>query len=562
MGISRRRFFRSVGALATAGALGPGCRSLGQVAAAGPSPDRPPNILCIVADDMDRRYLGCYGGDFLTPHIDSLAADGLRFEEAYCVSPACVPTRYAMLTGTYPGRCTHPMFTDSQPLGRPYRLAWNTPITADTPTTARVLREAGYFTGFAGKWHNWWDPAIDTARWPKLGRNDDPDDAGVDRKLREYQRCLVDGVKRTGGFEQAASVVNGNYAGVPKALVHHHFEWLAQGALDLLDRAAAAGRPFYLQVATTGVHGPDHAQNLSRDPRYTYAGKLPEPPDCVPPRAGIRDRLERAGLPADSDHVGMVQNDDLVGALLGRLRDLGLERDTVVLFLPDHGVEPGKATCYQKGVHVATLMRWPGRVPQGGVCRERVQFVDLLPTFADLAGADLPAGGRLDGVSFLPAALGRGGLGREVLYFEMGMSHAVLKGDYKYVAFRYGEEEVARMRGGEIDVALDNMGSTNQLHSTIAIRYFPDYFDQDQLYNVSGDPWEQRNLAADPAHAEVLRDMRAELVGVLGTFRHPFSLAPCEYMDSPEFRSLAAKRTELAKAKRWWHDDFRWPDGA
>ncbi|MGD2175581.1 MAG: sulfatase-like hydrolase/transferase [Candidatus Brocadiaceae bacterium] len=556
--IHRRRFLKISGAAAAFGALGPGVAFGGP---AGTGGGRPPNILCIVSDEMAPGYLGCYGGEALTPHLDSLARDGVRFDEAYCVSAVCAPSRFTILTGLYPGHCTHPGFLSSQPTARPYLISWNTGITRDTPCIPRLLSEAGYYTGFVGKYGV---PFADSnAEWdiPKFHREDDPDDPEVDRRLRRYHEICVERVKRSAGFDYAAGVMPGNVHNPIPELHHHQFEWITEGALEFLDRAAARGDPFFLYAATTAVHGPNHVDDLDADPRYTLEGKREEPFTCHPPRRSIPERLRAAGLPVDVRHVGMTFLDDHVGALLGKLRELGLDGNTLVLFLADHNVEPGKATCYQRGVHVPMLMKWTGRVAPGTVTQQRVQFVDVVPTLLEAAGLAPPD---LDGRSFLATATDGSPLPRELLYFEMGVARAILKDRYKYIAVRYRPDAIARMKEGRVNVALDWLEQPNQVHSQIAMCYFPDYFQPDQLYDLSADPYEQRNLSEDPEHADVLRDLRAALAAELEQFEHPYDLAVPSFVRSEQYRRLVEKRLARGTAGvGWWPDDYQWPpDGA
>jgi hypothetical protein len=133
--LTRRRFLAS--AAATAAGVGV-CRVPSRAAAieADARPQRP-NILVIFSDELNLNDLACYGGPVPTPHLDRLAAEGARFTKARCVSPACTPSRYSLLTGTYPGRCRHPAFLDSNPVNQPYSVAWDSWITQQTLTPPR-----------------------------------------------------------------------------------------------------------------------------------------------------------------------------------------------------------------------------------------------------------------------------------------------------------------------------------------------------------------------------------------------------------------------------------------
>ena len=555
MGFSRRDFLRTSGALAAGTLLNSGCARN----RLGGGSDSRPNIVLVFSDEAAPGYLGCYGGDFLTPHLDSLAADGVRFNQAYCTSSVCAPSRYSVFTGQYAGRSTHPGFLGSQPVTRPYSITWNPGITLDTPTVARFLSAAGYYTGFVGKWGV--TLADSNAEWdiPRFSRDDDPDDPEVNRRLRRHHEIYQERIKKTGGFEWAGSVLPGNGKHPLPHFNFHPFEWFTRGALDFIDEAARDDRPFFLYSAPTATHGPDHSAEFDVDPRYTPEGKR-EPFACYPPRESLRRRLEQAGLPVDYAHSGMLYLDEHVGGILKRLRELGVTRDTLVIYVPDHNVEPGKASCYQRGVHVPMLMRWPGRIPAGSTTDELVQITDILPTCLDVAGAAPPPGYRGDGRSILPAAEGGTLPGRDHLYFEIGVARGVLKDGHKYIAYRYRDEALRKMEDGEVDVALDHMESTGQAHSSIALSCFPHYFDPDQLYDLGRDPHEQHNVADDPAYAEVLADLRDTLKADLETFRHPYDLSVPEFMESERFAELVEARQEIGASRvGWWDQSFKWP---
>ena len=109
-----------------------------------------PNFIVIYTDEMQFSDLGCYGGDIPTPNIDRLASEGILFSNAYTTASMCTPSRYSILTGQFPGRCSAPSFAKENPANQPYNIAWNTWITAEKKTLPRVLSENGFVTGMAG----------------------------------------------------------------------------------------------------------------------------------------------------------------------------------------------------------------------------------------------------------------------------------------------------------------------------------------------------------------------------------------------------------------------------
>ncbi len=535
-----------------AGLLSQGCASL---AGGG---NRRPNIVCIVSDEMALDYVGCYGGNRLTPNLDELASGGVRFREAYCVAALCTPSRYSILTGRHPGRCRHPSFRGNYPTSESYVIAWNTGITRDAPCMGRLLSQAGYYTGFAGKWGVPMAPEFYEQQRPTFEPGESAQDPDVDRRLRRKQEQLVEGVRKSGGFDYAASVQGNNPTAPLPELRHHHFEWITRGALDFLESAEGRNQPFFLYVATTAVHGPNHANDIEHDPRYTPAGMQTRHIGAHPPRRTIRSRLEAAGLPVDGINVGMLFLDDHVGVLMRRLRQMGAAQNTLVIFVPDHNVEPGKTTCYQRGVHVPMIASWSARVAAAGWLSQRVSLVDLLPTLLDAAQVGRPKA-HLDGRSLLPLLTRGAPIERNTLYFEAGNLRAVLKGDYKYIAFRYPPDAERRMREAEVDVALDHMNGINQSHASIALHYHPGYFDPDQLYHLADDPYEQHNLAADPEYQGKLHEMREELRDVLQSFDHPYPLDDAGIMGSQRFAQLVEARRASGIGVSWWNKDFHWP---
>lgn len=526
-----------------------------------------PNIVLIFADDGGANYInayqqlpeynGCYGGKFLTPNIDQLAAEGMRFDRAYITSPACVPSRYSVLTGKHPGRNRHPMFVESQASHEPYNLAWNTGLSVGEQTTGSLLSKAGYFTGYTGKWHVWMGENDLKKNWPKFTEGEAIETAEMDQKLAELQVHLSKAVKQYGGFDWAEGIVYGNHEWTPEGAIHHNLEWITWNALNFLDEATKLDKPFFLQLSTTAVHGPDHADNLKHDPRITYGGRMTQHLDSLPARTSIASRLEVAGIPVDSDHVGMVQNDDIVGAILAKLDTLGITENTLVIYQSDHGVEPGKGTVYEQGVRVPMIMRFPKMIPAGSSSMEMVQTIDFLPTFAALAGQKELS--PVDGIDISPAMQGKE-LKREALFFEAGTFRGVVMDDWKYLALRFKSAGIEKMKKGEPQVALDAYGREKHTFSGIAQRYYPNYYDSDQLYNLYTDRSEQHNLIDEAAQTERLARMKIVLWEHLKTFEHPYPKTPAPYVLTDEFQQLREERMKQSQQWNWWHNNFHWPE--
>jgi len=371
------------------------------------APDRAadprPNVVVIVADDLGWGDLSCYGAkDVATPRLDALAAGGVRFTAGYATAPVCAPSRAALLSGRYAQRFG---FEFNQ--GQGESRAANFGLPADVPTLAERLRAAGYATGMVGKWH--------------LG--DQPGQRPTERGFDDFFGFLDnashdDPARRRDRFP----ILRGTETVKEKERLTTAF---GRESAAFVERNAA--RPFFLHVAHAAVHAP-----IEPDPR-------------VAPRvAAIADERRR-------DYANAVVSlDDAVGALLDALHANGLDERTLVLFVSDNGSvrlvsnapwRGGKTQLFEGGVRVPFAMRWPGRVPAGGVEARRVSTLDIAATALAAAGVARAPEWALDGVDLLPflakGADGAAANGTEphaALFWRFGSRFAVRAGDWKLVA--------------------------------------------------------------------------------------------------------------------------------
>lgn len=323
-----------------------------------PRPARQPNIILILADDLGVEGLNSYGGEYYTPNLDRLAREGVRFENAHA-TPLCTPSRTRIMTG--------------QENHRNYEaFAYLAP---DEVTFAQVLKNAGYATGVVGKWQlsgNGFDGRTGAT----------PEQAGFGES-HLWQRYPRDA--RGSRYWGPTRVVNGR-----TVIREEGFgpDGDLDFALDFIERHKEG--PFFLYFPMTLVHDPFVATPATLD------------------AAGDKNRWS-----------GMITYmDGQVGQLLDRLEALGLDEDTVVIFAGDngtsrritsmrhdHAILGGKGRPTVNGTHVPLLVRAPGRVPGGKVTEALFDFTDVLPTLAELAGAELPDR-PLDGFSQLPVFTG------------------------------------------------------------------------------------------------------------------------------------------------------------
>ncbi|MBK1876854.1 sulfatase family protein [Pelagicoccus mobilis] len=523
-----------------------------------------PNVIVIFGDDMSPDYLGAYGGKRPTPTLDTLASRGVVFDQAYCVASMCTPSRYSLLTAKYPGRCRSEEFMAENPLDDIYSVGWNTELEESELSMGRLFTRLGYQTGVVGKWHLSGDPyKIDV---PEIATDADVSDPEIQALLAERQALLEAHVQKVSGFEQARSILWANFdvAGMlEENLRVHNFEWILNGALDFLD-SVERDRPFLMYFASTSVHGPNHVEALDGDPYLSPAGRIELPLDYYPTREQIKkDMIERAnGSELTHIDVGMYMLDLQVAGILKKLEERDLDRNTILLYLSDHGTEPGKATSYVRGTKVPFFAT---RLGDAGVSKRQsgiVQVCDVLPTILDLATeSEASASFDWDGESFADA-LGDGEFyGRDYAYFENGYTRSVLKGDLHYIALRYPNSILSRLQKGELAEVPDHIGTFDNGQASITMSLVPSYWDADQLYDLSSDPYEMNNRFGDSSYYEQGLVLRGILESVVDGFEHPFPMDVDPFQGSAEFESLKEPRLEKGTEYIYWYTpgQIKWP---
>lgn len=514
-------------------------------------PNRP-NIVLFLTDDTPPPALEAYGNAFPQPHITRLAREGMCFDGMSCTSSVCQPSRYSFLTGCYAGSCPDPVFRGSWPVNEPHAVGFNVYINETIPTLASILGQAGYRTGFAGKWHVGYPTSLLDV--PTFDPSEDPGERAVDKRLREHQAILQADVRAKAGFDVAGGVIWGNNEGQPlAALRHHHNEWSTDAACRFLESCEPERQPFFLHLAATVLHGPSIAETAQRDPRFTPGGVWDGDGRVMPQRSEMAAILKSRGLPANSRNLSLLWMDEMVGAVMRRLEAMGCLDNTWFIFSSDHNTEPGKGSCYDEGLPIPCLMRWPGVFGSGSRCTGQFQNIDILPTILDACGVEPVAQARLDGTSILPMVRGETGNVRDVLFYENGFTRAVRTDRWKYIAFRYPPSYLEEMQEGKRREAPNHLDMRMSGQANITIEHYPHTFDPDQLYDLASDPGEQNNLADDPGHADVLAGMQEHLRGYLQRFDHPFDLEDTDFMRTPEFAALAEKTRSIGTGHiPWW----------
>jgi len=459
-----------------------------------------PNVLFIVSDDLNC-FLGCYGDPLAkTPHIDRLAARGVRFERAYCAFPLCGPSRNSFLTGL------HPNATGIHANGQIFRQT--IPSQFSMP---QAFRLAGYFAARVGKMYHYNVPM-------SVGTNghDDPgswelelNPAGCDRLEEEPQIFSLEPGKFGGTLSWYAS---------PKGDRAHTDGIMADDAAWVLERCARdRSRPFFLAVGFFRPHTPYVA------PKDPYFGLYPE--DEMPLVTGVAEDqgdMPKAALgsrKAENDRMTDPQRrqaqqayrasisflDAQVGRVLDALDNNGLADDTIVVFTSDHGYHMGEHGLYQKmslfeeSARVPLLITAPKRCQAGGVAQAPVSQVDLFPTLAALCGVETPK--NLQGQSLVPlladpAAPGRGWAVTQVVRgSNLGRISQPKEAGAKGKQFFGYSLRTPRYRYTEWDEGREGR----------------------ELYDHAADPKELTNLADVPAHVATVAELSKQLAAAVKT---------------------------------------------
>jgi len=530
--ISRRAFLCQAG-LTVAGLALPGTSTETKTR-------RRPNVLFIIADDQELDSFGFIRKKALTPNIDRLAAEGVYFSRAYASSSVCTPSRYTCLTGRYASRSQVKKFTRGiSPEGQTW-VHWNADLAQAEGNIAKVLQQNGYVTGVVGKLHGFELPGHHRS----INRHADPHDPEVVRILKEDQQRFARELKQH-GFDYAAHLHRGNLGSgrsIPLPLCQHAPEWTAKAALRFMEQNR--DRPFYLYYATTLLHGPDPLRSLKSDPRTSEAGYLQEVPAVQPSRESVLKRVKQAGIPERL--APATWHDDNIGALLNKLDELGIADDTLVIYFNDHGVEGGKGTLYEGGIRTPMIMRY-GRKIKARQCAALVQNTDIVPTILSACGVHAPPDLNMDGINLMPLLRGATQHTRDSLYCEIGHTRALVTNKHKYLAFRVppnrrisqADNLKAMRAAAQNNLSKKNGLSINPQGRITHIHRFPGgdgtelgnglkhyrrhYFDADQLYDLERDPKESSNLAGDPAHEALLKEMRSQLTRHLEGVPGPFA---------------------------------------
>ena len=411
--------------------------------AAAPKPKNAPDVVLILFDDLGHGDVGFMGNQMIaTPHMDALAKNGVVLENYYAPAPVCSPSRAAMLTGRLPSRnlLTAVPFPNGHFVDRINRLFGNpVRLPREEIILSEVLKAGGYHTAMVGKWH--------------MGDHDKsiPTEFGFERFFGTYHSNdmnpfhLVQGTPAKGETIAVAAPVdqtqlNGLYAEKSEKFI----------------TAAPKNKPMFLYLAHNFPHVPLHV-------------------------AAHEHGRSDAGLYGDV----IEEIDHNAGRVLDHLKKLGIEENTIVIFTSDNGpwlikgdhggsalpLFEGKMTSFEGGQRVPAIIKWPGHIPAGSTCSEMALSMDLHPTLAQIAGAELKPAMPLDGKNILHLLTAKEGATTPHEYFFF-VHNAVRSGDWKY-----HKKELFKVKATK----RDTKGPT--------------------LYNLKDDIGESRNVIAD--HPEI-----------------------------------------------------------
>ncbi|HBS89084.1 MAG: hypothetical protein A2W91_06520 [Bacteroidetes bacterium GWF2_38_335] len=502
--------------------------------------DAMPNIVLILVDDVGFDKVGYSSGNKLTPNIDQLAADGVIYNNAYTSSAICTPSRYSLLTGKFPGRCTDITFVENSPDNDPYLINWNSFLSKSDYTIFEALSENGYQTGFVGKYHLASKSELD-ACLPALDSSLIPADA--DKYLRIHQDSLVSLIKRKTGADFVDNVHIGNCEeNLAKWLKTHHTEWTTYGACSFIENAKD-DKPFFLYLATNLTHGPGIIEGFENDPVYTPEGKVEDVMKYSLPKDKVKNQMLFKANWKDENKLAVVLLDNQIGDIINALKRKGCYDQSMIIFVSDNNNEPGKGSCYESGIKVPMLIKWPQNQNSGMKDNRLIENVDIFPTILQMC-LFYYAEGNIDGKSFLEPESKRDGL-----YFEAGYTRALRYGKYKYIAFRYPDFIKQGIKDGLNKLAPNHMGADWIKQAWFSAACYPGYWDQDQLYDLEKDPFELVNLAGKKEYKKVLLEMKNRIDCYLKTFRNEFSVQNDNFMESNEYkRAVDNSKKEISRA--------------
>ncbi|WP_372845913.1 sulfatase [Pontiella sp.] len=419
-------------------------------AAVSAAPPSRPNVIIILTDDQGYADLGCFGGGHVkTPQIDQMAAEGAKLTSFYVAGSVCTPSRSALMTGCYPKRVGL--------AGGVFLAADKNGLNPEEVTIAEVLKSAGYATGMFGKWHLGDQPAFLPTR------------QGFDEFFGiPYSHDIHPFHKNPKHHFPPLPLLEGETVVEQEPDADYLTRRITERAVDFIGRHKDG--PFFLYIPHPAPHRPIHAS-----PPF-----MAEVPDAIKAKLEHEEGVDYATRDKLYNYaIGEI--DWSVGQILDALKAQGIDGNTVVFFTSDNGpsvgktgpLSGGKGSSYEGGMRVPGIIRWPGKVPAGQTIDELLSTIDLLPTFAKLAGAEIPSDRVIDGADVWPVlTAGAAGPHEAFFYYKGERLVAVRSGKWKlHIGKTQGKAPAKRGKGSSspimalYDLAADLGEKNNVLES-------------------------------------------------------------------------------------------------
>jgi arylsulfatase A-like enzyme len=443
--MNRRSFLKTVGVAAV---------SLSLTGITTPKPEKKLNVVFFLVDDLGWKDLGCFGSSFYeTPNIDRLAAESMKFTNAYAACPVCSPTRASIMTGKYPARMDNTdWFGAPQPEEVPRHHTKNKPLlpapysenlALEEVTLAEAFKEAGYKTFFAGKWHL----GETQQHWPKRQGFD------VNKGGHVWGGPW-------GGKRYFSPYGNPRLTDGPEG--EHLPDRLARETVKFI--RDNKDEPFLAYLSFYSVHTPLMSREDLKQKYQAKKEKLGLKPDWV-----MEGERKVRAVQEHAVYAGMVDAmDQAVGKVLDALKEMGLDDNTAVFFMSDNGglstvggtptsnlpLRCGKGWLYEGGIREPMIIKWPGVARAGSTCDEPVISTDFYPTMLEMAGLASKPQQHVDGISMVPLLKG-GRMNRGAIYWHYphygnqggAPGSAIRQGDWKLIEwFEDGRLELYNLK--------------------------------------------------------------------------------------------------------------------
>jgi len=474
-----------------------------------------PNVILVMTDQQGAWTLPSYGNTIAkTPTFDRLAAESIQWDWCFVQQPVCVPSRISIHTGRYPAA---------------HRSRGNNAfVGTDESTLPHILREQGYTIALTGKNHcirpddlATWDYVYEVDH---LGPRDPTDEA----RLRHVEDARAEVY-----YKRAVS-----YATLP--FPKEEFgTYLIRDAADAFLRRQH-DKPFFLWLSFPDPHPPYTIPEELGDRYDAESIPLPpkEPKDFAdkPPRYRFMSRMMETHRASDREMRELIATyytmismvDDALASLMQTLEETGLDQETLVIFISDHGDFVGHHNMVEKGpslfdslVHVPLYFRFPGRLAPRRVSDTLIESIDVMPTILDLLGIDIPRG--VQGISALPCMTGERAMHRAAVFSQSGTRGVPIAADEVDRAVAFRQEEYRKDPGCRRFpwITPERAGGRMFMVRTLDWKYVHHVGASGELYDLTSDPGELVNRFDDPACSPVLAEMRSQLIDLMAQTEDP-----------------------------------------